>query len=131
MKSFIPYISVLASLFILDGIWLASTGKAFYGKHLAHLMAPSVSLLPVILFYLIYACGITVFVIFPALRSGVSLGHVFLFGALLGFVAYGAYDFTNQATLRDWPIMVTIVDLVWGALLTGMASMIAVWISRM
>lgn len=131
MKSFIPYLSTLISLLVIDGIWLASTGKAFYGKYLAHLIAPSMSWIPVILFYFIYALGITVFVVSPAIRNNMSLGHVFLLGAFLGLIAYGAYDFTNQATLRDWPIIVTIVDLLWGAFLTGVVSALTVWISRM
>jgi uncharacterized membrane protein len=56
---------------------------------------------------------------------------IFLSGALLGLVAYGAYDFTNQATLRDWPVVVTIVDLAWGAILTGVVSVVSVYIGKL
>jgi uncharacterized membrane protein len=91
-------------------------------------MSTSPSWLPVVLFYIIYAIGITVFVTMPAIQNGMLYLKIFLAGGLFGFVAYGAYDFTNQATLREWPVIVTIVDLAWGAVLTGIVSVISVYL---
>lgn len=125
-------IFVLIPLAILDAIWLFSMGPTFYKKFLGHLTSSSATLwLPIVLFYLLYAVGITVFVALPALRANTSYLSVFLFGALLGLVAYGAYDFTNQATLRDWPVIVTVVDLAWGAFLTGVVSVVSVYLGRL
>ncbi len=131
MKTFlIPYVSALVGLIIIDGTWLTIMGKSFYSKYLGHLMSPSASWIPVIIFYLLYAAGIVLFVTMPSLRDGAGILKVFLMGAFLGLVAYGAYDFTNQATLKDWPVLVTVVDLAWGAILTGVASVVSVIISK-
>lgn len=131
MKTFlIPYVSALVGLIIIDGTWLTIMGKSFYGKYLGHLMAPSASWIPVVIFYLLYAAGIVLFVTMPSLRDGAGILKVFLTGAFLGLIAYGAYDFTNQATLKDWPVLVTVVDLAWGAILTGVASVVSVIISK-
>ncbi len=125
-------IFVLIPLAILDAIWLFSMGPTFYKKFLGHLTSTAATpWLPIVLFYLLYAVGITVFVALPALRANTSYISVFLLGALLGLVAYGAYDFTNQATLRDWPVIVTVVDLAWGAFLTGVVSVVSVYLGRL
>lgn len=124
-------IFTLIPLIVLDAVWLFSTGPTFYKKFLGHLMSANPSWIPVVLFYVLYAIGIAVFVAIPALRANTSYLSVFLYGALLGLVAYGAYDFTNQATLRDWPTIVTIVDLAWGAVLTGIVSVISVYIGKL
>lgn len=121
----IIFIGTLVVLAIFDAIWLFSMG-ANYKTWLGHLFAPKVNFIPVIFFYLIYALGVTFFVTAPAYKSGVSLWVVFLTGALFGLVAYATYDLTNQATLRAWPTMVTLIDMAWGALLTGLTSVIVV-----
>lgn len=124
-------IFALVPLVILDGIWLFSMGPTFYKKFLGHLMSAHPSWIPVVLFYILYAIGIVIFVTAPALRANTSYLSVFMYGALLGLVAYGTYDFTNQATLRDWSTIVTVVDLAWGAILTGMVSMVSVYIGKL
>lgn len=127
---FILYLAALITIAILDGAWLTIMGKRFYAQYIGHLMAQSPQWVPVVLFYLIYIIGVTVLVTMPAIYSGVSIGKVFMLGALLGLAAYGAYDFTNHATLRDWPTVVTVVDLLWGMVVTGMTSAVAVVITR-
>ena len=124
-------IFTLIPLVILDGIWLFSTGPTFYKKFLGHLMSASPSWIPVVLFYILYAIGIAVFVTLPAFRANTPYLMIFLSGALLGLVAYSTYDFTNQATLRDWPVIVTVVDLAWGAILTGVVSVVSVYIGKL
>jgi len=131
MKTFfIALFAVLVPMLIIDGIWLAVMLKRFYALRLGHLMAAVPKFSAAGLFYLIYAVGLAVLVVLPAMRSGSSLVNVFFIGALLGLVAYGTYDLTNQATLKDWPVLVTVVDLIWGSLMTGSVAAISVLISR-
>jgi len=127
---FIAYLSSLFALLIIDGAWLSFTLKRFYAPRIGHLMAGSFQLAPVLAFYLLYTLGITALVVMPALRGKTALHSVFLTGAVLGAVAYGTYDLTNQATLKGWPQVITIVDLVWGTLLTGVSSAVSVYCTR-
>ena len=119
------YVILLIILFFLDAIWLGLTNKSFYQKELGQLFAKKMRIIPAVLFYLIYPLGISIFVISPNLQTS-NLLQVGLLGALFGFVAYGTYDFTNLATINNWPIKVTIVDLIWGSFLTAIASIICI-----
>lgn len=121
----IIYTGTLVSLAALDSVWLYIMG-ARYKEWLSGLFAPSFNFTPAVFFYFIYAFGVSWFVVSPALKSGASLWQVFGIGALFGLVVYAAYDLTNHATLRDWPLTVTVVDMAWGAVLTGLASIIVV-----
>lgn len=114
----------------VDIVWLSTMSKRFYSKFIGHLMADKPELLPALVFYLIYIAGVTFFVVIPGLKNNYPPLKIFLTGALLGLMAYGTYDLTNQATLKNWPVLVTLVDLVWGAFLTGAVSIIAVIISK-
>jgi uncharacterized membrane protein len=132
MKTFIiAYLSSILPMLAIDGVWLATMSKRFYMVRLGSIMAPSPRLAPAALFYLVYNLGIALLVVVPAVDHHTAMFKVLLYGALLGLVAYGTYDLTNQATLREWPKVVTIVDLVWGALLTGGVSVIAVAVTRL
>jgi uncharacterized membrane protein len=115
---------------VLDAVWLKSAYQALYQPRLGHLFAAAPSWLPIVLFYLLYAGGVTLFATLPALRESASLQRAFLLGAALGLVAYGTYDLTNQATMKAWPAIITAVDMVWGALLTGAAAFIAAYCVR-
>lgn len=110
---------------VLDAVWLFSTG-AVYKKWLGHLFADSVNFVPAIFFYLVYGLGVLFFVVNPAIKGETSLFWIFVSGALFGLVAYATYDLTNHATMRAWPLQVTIIDMIWGALLTGVVSVVAV-----
>lgn len=87
-------------------------------------MSSSFKLWPAFIFYPLYTLGLLLLIVFPAIEGGQSLFKVFFLGTIFGLVAYGAYDLTNQAVLKDWPIIVTIVDMLWGSLLAGSASLI-------
>jgi uncharacterized membrane protein len=115
------YFGTLITLAIMDSVWLFSTG-AFYKKTLGNLFDFSISFTPAIIFYLIYTLGVVVFVLTPAIQKGSDWMTVFTTGALFGAVAYATYDLTNQATIRNWPVMITCMDIAWGALLTGVSS---------
>jgi uncharacterized membrane protein len=118
-KSFIAYGVILSTLLIIDGLWLGLIAKTFYRERIGHLMSPAVSWWAVVLFYFIYALGILILVV----RPGTSTAGVFALGAVLGLVAYGTYDLTNQAVMRAWPLTVTVIDMLWGSLLTALAAL--------
>lgn len=126
----IAYVIAIVITPAIDAVWLSTMSQRFYGVYIGHLMSASPKILPIVLFYLIYALSLTALVTVPAIHGGFSLPHVFLMGALLGVAAYGAYDFTNHATLRDWPTIVTVVDLLWGTTLTGIVATIATYLTR-
>ncbi len=127
----ISFASALVGLLFLDFIWLSLMMKSFYAKHIGHLTASNPNLVAAAAFYVLYCVGLVVLVINPAIQGGFGFLKIFLLGALFGLVAYGTYDLTNQATLRDWPVLVTVVDLIWGSLLTGAVSVFAVYITKL
>ncbi len=112
------YLTALVTFLIIDGIWLTVVAKNFYAKYLGYLMAPTPNLIAAGVFYLIYILTLVVLVVAPALQKG-SLSSALLMGGLLGLCAYATYDLTNLATIKDWPLVITIVDLVWGTFLTA------------
>lgn len=101
---------------------------AQYKAWLGHLFAPTVNFTPAVIFYLLYAFGIVYFVLTPALAKGLTTTQgawgVFISGAIFGLLCYATYDLTNHATMLRWPLAVTIVDMIWGTLLTGLTSVI-------
>lgn len=129
-STIIAYFAALITTLALDGTWLSIMGKRFYTPQLSDLMAATPSIPPVVVFYLFYAIGITYFVVLPAVGGGYPLLKTFLIGAFLGCLAYAAYDLTNQATLKDWPFIVTVVDLAWGTVLTATVSVVATLVTR-
>ena len=113
----------LPIFFAIDMVWLGLVAKKFYAKQIGFLMKTNVNWIAAIIFYLLFIVGIVVFIIIPALEQK-SWMHALLFGALFGLITYATYDLTNLATLKDWPIIVTIVDLVWGMILSASVSTI-------
>ncbi len=119
------YLYTLLSLVLLDSIWLTLMG-GFYKHWFSLAFTPSFELsFAVICFYPLYAFGVWVFVLRPALAMKKKWHQVLLTGALFGLIAYSAYDLSNQATIQGWSWMVTVVDMAWGACITGLASLIA------
>ncbi len=112
------YTIALPVFFVIDMVWLGLISKNFYAKHIGALLKPDVNWVAAILFYLLFIAGLVVFVIMPAFEKH-SWMHALLFGALFGLVCYATYDLTNLAVARDWPVIVTVVDLIWGAVLAG------------
>jgi uncharacterized membrane protein len=129
-QAFVAYAAGLVCLLAMDAPWLALMGPRFYSAQLGHLLSAEPQWAAAGAFYLLYALGMSALVVLPAVRGGMSAGHIFRQSAMLGLVAYGTYDLTNHATLRDWPTVVTAVDMAWGTLLTGVASVVAAWAAR-
>jgi uncharacterized membrane protein len=118
---FIAYGSAALVFLALDAVWLSTMAERLYRPAIGHLMMDKPAFGPAIVFYLMYLVGVVVFAVAPALASQrwqTALG----LGALLGLICYATYDLTNQATLRDWPLRVTLVDLAWGTFVTAMAA---------
>jgi uncharacterized membrane protein len=120
-NSIVLYLLTLAVFFLIDMAWLGLVAKGFYRRRLGAMLSPKVNWTAAILFYLLFIVGLLVFVIRPALLQGTPLKALAL-GALFGLIAYATYDLTNLATLKDWPLIVTIVDLCWGGVLGGLVS---------
>lgn len=123
------FLVVISSLVAIDAVWLGLVAPSFYKKHIGHLMAAHPNWLAAALFYVVFISGLLYFVIRP-LGADASLIKVFLTGALFGLFTYATYDLTNQATLKDWPVIVTVVDLLWGMFLSGSVSAVSVAILR-
>ncbi|MGX7245182.1 DUF2177 family protein [Enterococcus quebecensis] len=129
MSYLLKLYSVSAVTFLtFDFIWLLLIAKKLYQEQLGGLMGQT-KLVPAIVFYVIYLMGIVFFVVNPALEKG-SLLYALVAGGFLGFLCYGTYDLTNLATLKDWPYLVTIIDLIWGTVVTASVSGITVYVAQ-
>ncbi len=122
------YLLTVPAFFIIDMIWLGFVANKFYQSQLAHLLGP-VQWPAAIIFYLIYIVGILIFAVVPGLEAG-SWQKALILGALFGFFCYATYDFTNLATLKDWPLAVVIVDIIWGAVLTGSVATVSYYLGK-
>ena len=108
----------------LDFLWLRYVGQTFYRDRLGDVLADEFLLVPAVSFYLLYLVGVAIFALQPAFTSGSWLTAL-VYGALFGFFAYATYDLTNLATLRQWSLAVSIVDILWGSFATGIAACVA------
>lgn len=123
------YSIAIALFFIIDILWIGFIAKDFYQKQIGFLMKSDINWTAAIIFYLLFIVGLVLFVITPAIEKN-SWAHALLFGALFGLITYATYDLTNLATLKDWPILVTIVDLIWGATLAASVSTLTFFIAN-
>jgi uncharacterized membrane protein len=128
LRHVIIYAATLLALLLCDSIWLTSM-LPFYQHRLGKLLAEAPALGPAMAFYLLYAVGVVALAVRPAQRTGPWLAGTGR-GALFGLVAYGTYDLTNQATLRDWPVALTVIDMGWGTALTAIAATIGTLVAR-
>ena len=117
------YSIALPVFFSIDMLWLGLVAKKFYKSQIGSLMKNDINWIAAVTFYILFIGGLVLFVILPAVQSA-SLSHALLFGAFFGFITYATYDLTNLATLKDWPLTVTLVDLAWGTSLGALVSSI-------
>ncbi|WKV85204.1 DUF2177 family protein [Pseudomonas sp. B24_DOA] len=125
-KALIAYVATLLTFLLLDGIWLGLLMAPTYRELLGSLMLEKPLLLPAAVFYCLYVIGCVVFVVLPAL----SWQRAAKLGALLGLVAYGTYDLTNWATLRDWSVQVSLMDWAWGIVATAVACTVGYLVAK-
>lgn len=121
MKLVAAYFATLAVFVVVDFIWLGFVARDFYRSSIGHLMSDNFNIPAAIVFYLIYPIGVVMFAVSPGLDAG-NLAKAAILGLAFGFFAYATYDLTNLATLRDWPIGITIADIAWGSILTATAA---------
>lgn len=129
MSYLVAYLVVLVVFGAIDAAWLTTMGPLLYRPTLADILAPTLRAAPAILFYLVFPVGVVVFAVLPALRAQMPLtaaGLALLFGAL----AYATYDLTNYATLRNWTLLITVLDIGYGALASGVAATAAYFVVR-
>ena len=130
MRSFVTaYVAALVVFLVIDSLWLGVIAGDFYQERLASFMTGPVKVPAAVAFYLLYIVGIVVFAVAPALETG-AWRTALLRGALLGLIAYATFELTNLAILPGWPLAVVLVDMVWGAVLTGSTATLAFLITR-
>lgn len=115
---------MLGIFLVIDFIWLTVIAKSLYAQHLGYLMAPKANLVAALVFYLLFVVGLQFFVLNPALLNG-NWVSVLLTGMFFGLVTYATYDLTNLATVRDWPILITFIDLAWGSFVSGATALLS------
>ncbi|HBW13266.1 MAG TPA: DUF2177 domain-containing protein [Proteiniclasticum sp.] len=122
------YALTLVIFFLVDIVWLGVISKKLYKEYLGHLMAPNVNWAAALVFYFLFIAGLVFFVIMPAIEKG-DLMYAITLGAFFGLITYGTYDLTNLATLKDWPLNITIIDLIWGTFLNAATSGITYFVA--
>jgi uncharacterized membrane protein len=125
----LAYAGTSLSLLIADAIWLGLVARTFYRDQLGTLMLPSPNFAAAAIFYVFFAMAVVLLAVMPGVKSG-SLATALCYGAVLGLAAYGTYDITNLATLKGWPLAVSLVDMAWGTLLTALSASCGFLVSR-
>jgi len=121
IKNFKLYLVLLATFLAIDMLWLGLVARSVYQQYLGFLMTPSPNWFAAAIFYLLFIVGILFFVVVPGLESD-SLKATLFRAALFGLITYATYDLTNLATIKDWPVLITVVDLLWGTFLSVSVS---------
>lgn len=120
---FAAYLFTLVAFLVIDFIWLSTMASRLYRPAIGDLLAENFRLAPAVIFYLIYAAGLTFLAVRPAFQTG-EWTTALLYGAVVGFMAYATYDLTNQATLKSWSTTLTVADLLWGTFVSAAAATI-------
>jgi uncharacterized membrane protein len=129
LKNFAIYFSFLFILIAIDLIWLLGIAKNLYRSEMGDLMASEPKLVAGLAFYLLYALGVCIFVVVPAL-SKQSWLYALQYGALFGFFCYMTYDLTNLAVVRNFPTQLAFIDIAWGSFVTAVCASIAYWVGN-
>lgn len=129
-RAAIAYVSTGLAFALIDAVWLRTMNARLYQPELGEMLAPGFRLGPAVVFYLLYIAGMLHFAVLPALKSG-RWQDALINGAVLGGLCYMTYDLTNFATLKVWSLKVTVLDIIWGTVLTGSAALAGWWLTRM
>mgnify|MGYP006057928219 FL=1 len=119
------YLISVPIFFAIDMVWLGFVASNFYKEKLGYIMG-DINWTAAIIFYLVFLVGLVIFAIYPAVVKS-EWQYALIYGALFGFFTYATYDLTNLATLRDWPLSITLVDMAWGTVL-GMSVSVATYL---
>jgi len=129
LNIFISYFLTLVVFLIIDLTWLGIIAKDLYRKYLGHYLTDNVNWTAAIIFYILFVIGISIFAIYPAINKNSALSAIIL-GALFGFFTYATYDLTNLATLKEWPLTIVIIDIIWGTFLAASVSLSGFYIIK-
>lgn len=121
------YLISFIVFFIIDLFWLGVIAKDLYKDQIGFLMSNEIRWSPAIIFYSLYLAGLTFFVLLPAFHEG-NWASALLCGGFFGLVCYATYDLTNLATIKEWPMKIVVIDLLWGTFISGTTSLITFWI---
>lgn len=125
MIQFIKYYSVaFVVFFAIDLVWLGVVAKNMYKEHLGFIMSPNVNWVAAIGFYMVFIAGLIFFALNPAIEKN-SVMYAILVGGFFGLITYATYDMTNLATLKDWPVFITVVDIIWGTVLCSLTTTVS------
>lgn len=128
MALIVTYAATLLVFAGVDFLWLGYVAQGYYRSKIGHLFADQVNLPAAVAFYLVYVLGLMVFAVMPSVAAG-GVMKGFLQGALFGLFCYATYDLTNLATLKNWSLPLSLVDMAWGALLSGVAAAAGTWVA--
>lgn len=120
-KYLAAYAGTAVVMVLLDLLWLGVIAKPLYQQGIGHLMADQPNIGVAVLFYALYAAGIVIFAVTPQ-SGGSGWGPTLAMGALFGFFAYATYDLTNLATLRGWPLQLSLIDIAWGTVVSAASA---------
>ena len=123
------YVAAVVLFAAIDMAWLTTMGAALYRSTLGDILLPTVHIPPAIAFYLLFPLGIVVFAVMPGLRAG-SAQTALLYGALFGLFTYATYDLTNFATLRNWTVKITLIDIAYGTVAVAVVSVLVYLLAR-
>ena len=115
------YLVAFVVFFAIDLVWLGVVAKNMYKEHLGFIMSPNVNWVAAIGFYMVFIAGLIFFALNPAIEKN-SIVYAILVGGFFGFITYATYDMTNLATLKDWPVFITVVDIIWGTILCSLTT---------
>jgi uncharacterized membrane protein len=117
------YLIAIVVFFTIDIVWLGAVAKNLYREHLGFLLKDNFNMTAAAIFYIFYIAGLLFFVIIRAVELS-SWQYALIAGAFFGFITYATYDMTNLATIKDWPAIITVIDIIWGSILCGATSLI-------
>ena len=130
MKTYlVAYAAAIGAFLILDGLWLGLIAKNFYAEQLSAHLRKDFQVFPAVAFYLIFTAGLVFLAVRPD-QTDLSLMNIAFYGAVVGLLAYGTYDMTNLATLRDWPLKVSLIDWAWGTALSSVVAVCSAVVTR-
>lgn len=128
-KLILAYLLTAVVFFAIDLTWLGVFAKNLYRKYLGGFLSDTVNWTAAFIFYALFIVGIFIFSILPAVEKN-SFSHAVIMGGLFGFFTYATYDLTNLATLKNWPLTIVYIDIIWGTILTGLVAAAGYWITK-
>ncbi len=123
------YLAAVVIFLGVDAVWLTTMKGAFYEERIGHLLADEPNMVAAGVFYMFYLLALCLLILYPQIKAGSSVGHIFLLGGLIGLMAYGTYDFTNLALYKGYTLDTAFVDFIWGGFLTASVSAIVAWLA--